>query len=641
MAKLATRGMTEHQDSLFAVDWPATPIQRATATAAPGEWAVIGELPTEIPGLTEPTAYTDLAALRAALDVGADAPKVVLLPYSALTAAPGPRERVDEQLRTELAAALPVLQQWLADERLVSSKLVVLARGAQAVGAAEDIGDLAAAAVRALVRSAQSEQPDRIVQIDLDESGISADQLAAVLATDEPELAIRRGRFHARRIRSGLDGLAAQGALLQGRWRLDIPVSGNPDDITLRERPDSAAPTLSPGAVLVGLRAAGLSFPVALTSLDAPAGKPGRLVHEAAGVVLAVAEDVTGFAPGEAVFGLFDELASETATDHRLLAKKPSSWSFAQAAAAPVSYLTAWHALRQEGAARAGQRVLVHAATGGVGSAAVRIARHLGLDVYATASEPKWEALRGNGFDADRIGDSRSDRFATTFAGARVDLVLNLLPDELTEVSLGLLAPGGRFVEIARSAVREPGRVRSEHGIEYCSFELGELPPDTLASYLAELACLFEAGALAPLPITRFDVRHAASAVRWLSEAEHVGKVVLTWPRPFDPAETVLLTGGTGVIGAIIARHLVRAHGARHLLLTSRSGASAPGVAELVVELAEAGAEVRVVACDAGDRAALAAVLETIDPAHPQGAGVHQAAGQAPAAFDALTPEHQ
>lgn len=110
-------------------------------------------------------------------------------------------------------------------------------------------------------------------------------------------------------------------------------------------------------------------------------------------------------------------------------------------------------------------------------------------------------------------------------------------------------------------------------------------------------------------------------------------------PPAFDPNRTVLITGGTGAIGAIMARHLVRGYGAKHLLITSRRGAGAAGIAELTAELAAMGAQTTVAACDVSDRDALAAVLARVPDAHPVGAVVHLAAALADATFTALTAD--
>ncbi|MCU1647869.1 MAG: eryA 1 [Nocardia sp.] len=640
--ELATREWSGRQDSLFSVDWMSVPAWPARYSARRGEWAVVGSQPLGLSGDVGLTTYSDLESLYAAVDSGSDVPKVVVLSRVASAAGGEPGAHPTETVRDELTEMLQQIQTWLTAARFAETKLVILASGVQAVEAGEDVSDLAGATVWALVRSAQSEYQDRIVQLDLDEAGISLDQLATGLRLGESELALRRGEFFGPRLRSGLDAAATVGARLSGAWRLDLPASGDRADAALTEAArESARTELAPGTVLVEQRAAGVSFPDASTDVAAGTGTPARRVHEAAGVVLAVGPDVTEFATGDRVFGLFDEIAATATADHRLLAAVPSAWSFAQAAAAPVAYLTALHALRDVAAAQPGQTLLVHAATSGVGTAAVNLARQLGLDVFATASKPKWDALRRMGFAEDRIADSRSAEFATRFVSERgIDIVLNQLPDAFTRDSLGLLSATGRFVEIARDVVREPDAVRDEHGVSYASFALGALDPNVLGGLLTELSALFASGALAALPLTRFDVRHAAAALRYLGEARHVGRVVLTWPSAFDPNSTVLITGGTGKIGGIIARHLVSAYGAEHLLLTSRSGAAAAGIAELVAELGDAGAEVTVVACDAGDRDALAGVIAGVPAAHPVGAVVHLAATLADATFTVLTTEH-
>src|SRR6476469_8737597 len=115
---------------------------------------------------------------------------------------------------------------------------------------------------------------------------------------------------------------------------------------------------------------------------------------------------------------------------------------------------------------------------------------------------------------------------------------------------------------------------------------------------LQDVVALFERGALTHLPIRSWDVRRGAEAFRFLREGRNIGKVVLTMPAPLDPDGTVLITGGTGGLGALFARHLVTVHRVRNLLLVSRSGLAAHGAAELVADLASAGAEVRVAACD-------------------------------------------
>ncbi|MGC4746916.1 SDR family NAD(P)-dependent oxidoreductase, partial [Micromonospora sp. DT201] len=154
---------------------------------------------------------------------------------------------------------------------------------------------------------------------------------------------------------------------------------------------------------------------------------------------------------------------------------------------------------------------------------------------------------------------------------------------------------------------------------------------------LTEIVALFERGVLRHSPVRVWDVRRGAEAFRYLREGRNTGKVVLTVPAPLDPGGTVVVTGGTGGLGALFARHLVTAYGVRHLVLVSRRGLAADGVRELVDELAGLGASARVVACDVADREQVAALIASVE--HPLTAVVHAAGVLDDGVVESLTSE--
>ncbi|BBN48004.1 hypothetical protein JPH1_24790 [Mycobacterium avium subsp. hominissuis] len=536
-------------------------------------------------------------------------------------------------------AVLPVLQSWLARDG--AGTLVVSTRGAMTLPG-EDVTDLAGAAVWGLVRSAQTEHPGRIVLVDTD-APLDADAVAAVLAVGEPQTLLRNGTVYTARVL----GSRAVGALLvppeDGPWRLGMSSYGTIENLRLEPIPDADAP-LGPGQVRVATSALAANFRDVMIALGLYPDPDAVMGIEASGVVIETASQDGRVAVGDRVMGLFpDGTGTVAITDQRLLVKVPAGWSHTAAATASVVFATAYYALVDLADARPGQRVLVHAAAGGVGMAAVQLARHLGLEVFATASRGKWDTLRDMGFDDDHLGDSRGldfeDKFWAVTGGAGMDIVLDSLSGDSVDASLRLVAPGGIFLEMGKTDIRDPEVVAAEHpGVRYLAFDLFEAGPDRIARLLDELAAMFGEDVLRPLPVTRFDVRRAPAALRYLSQARHVGKVVMTMPDAWT-AGTVLITGATGMAGSAVARHVVTRHGARNLVLVSRRGLDAPGAAELVAELTAAGAHAEVVACDAADREALAKVIADIPMQHPLTGVIHAAGVLDDAVVTSLTPQ--
>nr|WP_307851433.1 SDR family NAD(P)-dependent oxidoreductase [Micromonospora sp. C41] len=617
------------RDALFRVDWtPLPPVE----TATPVDAVAVA------PGLDGFPLHHGLDGLADAVEAGLALPGVVLVPLGAHPAQPTPRAA-----RHAAVQALDLVRRWLTEPRWAASRLLLVTRGAVAVHHAGEVTDPAAAAAWGLVRSAQSENPGQIVVVDVDGDGIGPDEVAALLAADEPQAAIRVGAAYVPRLaRAGSAGeLPAPPA---AAWRLDAPVRGSLENLTLVAT-DAADAALGPREVRVRVRAAGLNFRDVLNALGLYPGDAGPLGGEGAGEVVEVGAEVTDLRPGDRVFGVFVGCFGPVAvTDRRLLAPMPAGWSYVEAASVPVVFLTAYHGLVNLAGLTRGESVLVHAAAGGVGMAAVQLARHLGAEVYATASPAKWDALRALGLDEEHLASSRTLDFETRFTdatgGRGVDVVLDSLAREFVDASLRLLPRGGRFVEMGKTDIRDAARVAVDHpGVAYTAFDLTLQEPDEVQRMLVVLLGLFERGTLTPLPTQVWDVRQAPEAFRHVSQARHVGKVVLTMPRAWNPDGTVLLTGGTGTLGRLVARRLVETHGVRRLLLVSRRGERAPGATEALDELRALGAEATVVAADVSDRDNLAGVLAAVPERHPLTAVVHLAGVLDDGVVTALTPQ--
>ncbi len=533
-----------------------------------------------------------------------------------------------ERAQAEVLGSTLHLVQALAD---AGAPLWVVTRGAQAVAGVEP--DLAQAPVWGLAGVIASEYPAlRAVRVDLDPEARPDDAdllLTELQATGgEDRVALRTGRRHVARL-APAEHVAHPSS---EPHRLEITERGTLEKLALQPMQRQ-----TPRAREVEIRvvATGLNFRDVLNALGMYPGDPGPLGNECAGVITAIGADVHDLRVGDEVISMVDHsFATFVIAPADLTVRKPANLTFAEAATIAVTFLTADYALRDLAGIRKGERVLVHAATGGVGMAALQLARRAGAEVYGTAGTAAKRTLALS-LGAAHVGDSRSLAFVEDLRGATggegVDVVLNSLAGDFIPAGLSTLRDGGRFVEIGSTAVWDAARVEREFpGVVYRVLYLGDLAasqPRILRQRLQELLADFETGALTPLPHRTWPIEEAEQAFRFMGQGHHTGKIVITQrpDRTMRPDATYLITGGLGGLGLACASWLA-SEGARHLVLMGRRAPSAVASAA-IARLEASGVEVVVAEADVADAGQLAAVLERCARSLPPLRGVLHAAG--------------
>jgi acyl transferase domain-containing protein/acyl carrier protein len=527
-------------------------------------------------------------------------------------------------------ALLHLAQALVAREAVVPVCLVT--RHAQPVLAGDVPASVAAAGAWGFLGVLRVEHPELAVRaIDTDAQDSSASALmAAVLApAGGADLALRAGRSLVRRLVPHRGAVARPAA-----QRLEVVRPGTLDGLEVRPLPTKP---LRSTDVRVQVAAAGLNFRDVLLALGVYPGTGIPLGAECAGTVVEVGAAVANLRVGDAVFGFaHDSMGSQAVVAEAFMAKMPEVLTVEQAAALPVAYLTAHFGLHGIAGLQRGQRVLIHAAAGGVGLAAVQLALRAGAEVFATAgSDHKREHLRAMG--VSHVMDSRNTDFPKTVMaltqGQGVHVVLNSLAGEFIPAGLSTVAAGGWFLELGKRDIWTPQAVAAQWPtIQYRAYDLGEeanARPALLAPLLADVVAGLGDGSLRPLPVTPFNFSQARDAFRYMAQARHIGKIVLRMPAAdrtlVHGGASYLITGGLGALGLHTARWLV-ASGARHLVLLGRREPSSEAL-EAIGALQQAGVQVRVVAADAADAAGMDALLDTLAREMPPLRGVVHAAG--------------
>jgi 1-acyl-sn-glycerol-3-phosphate acyltransferase len=538
---------------------------------------------------------------------------------------------------TELLGSLPA-----NGERLPHGFWVVT-DGAQQLGPDHAPQAPALAGLWGLTRVARKERQDidwHLVDLVAIAGGDAVESLLHLVfdGTDEDEIAltpggklVRRLRRIAPPVREAVLADSAQG------WRADVERPGALD--TLKPRPVTRrAPEA--GEVEVSIDAAALNFrDVMLASGLLPAmASEGTFANrllglDLAGTVVACGPDVTTHAVGDRVFGIGPgTFASYTTTSAELVAPIPSGVGMQDAAALPCAFVTSVYALETIARLSAGERVLIHAATGGVGLAAIQVAQALGAEIFATAGNDEKRALLRE-LGVQHVFDSRSLDFAdgvlAATDGEGVDVVLNSLSGAAIPAGLRCLARYGRFVEIGKRDIYEDAALDMLQFRRNLSFSAVDLDllcrerPAVAGSLLRTVAERFAAGSYTALPISTFPIGETAAAMRLLGQARHIGKVVLTIAGEaplldaansaeplFKRDASYLITGGNGGFGREIAAWLAE-QGAGTIVLMSRTAPDASTLGSL----ADLCAPAQLVAMigDVGVESDVQRVLDAID----------------------------
>jgi myxalamid-type polyketide synthase MxaB len=515
----------------------------------------------------------------------------------------------------------------------------VVTFGAQAVEAAETVHP-EQAPLWGMARSLMPEAPD--LPITCVDAGSDPDGAALALlaeldaAPGESQVAYRGAeRFVARLIRC----TDAVPQAIEGPFRLQLREYGSPDNLQLaplsRRKPGRKQVEIAVKATSLNFRDVVIALGVLRDfyskemGIERAADIP--LGFDCAGIVSAVGEGVTDLALGDEVMAPAEGgAASHVIAFRDGVMRIPKGVDHVTAASLPSVFWTAYHSLVQLAQLKAGERVLIHAAAGGVGLAAIQIAQAAGAEIFATASPGKWDYLKSQGIV--HIMNSRTLDFADEIlcatGGEGVDVVLNSLSGPALERSFSVLKQGGRFVEIGRLGGALPDEAVRRPDVKYFTFDLGAVIARDYEESIRtgeQIRTLFETGVLRPVPLTTFAITNAAEAYRFMQQTKHIGKVVLTLsetPTVRDDA-SYLVTGGLGGLGLKVAGYLVSV-GARHLVLAGRSGARAEAQGA-IEEMRRRGASVDIVRGNVSNPADAAAMIDACQRAAPLRGVIHAA----------------
>lgn len=541
---------------------------------------------------------------------------------------------VEQDVQRGVGSALALVQSMIDANVNPNNGLWFITRGSQVLER-ETQGVLSGATLwgfgKAVAREAEYLNP-RMIDLDPSVEEQEFDLIEELMYPDfENHIAWRgENRMVARLVRS-----------TDGPERLDLPEDSNwvltPDPAGVFETPRTKVlppRPLESREVKIAVEAAGLNFWDVFRSLGFI--EEGNLGREMCGYVTGVGSDVSRLAVGDHVVGLgFGAFAAEMVTHEELVAHAPVDIPVSGLATIPSAFVSAALSYELSGL-EANDRVLIHAGAGGVGLAAIQLARAAGAEVFATASVPKQSYLRSLG--VKHVFDSRQTEFGeqilATTDGAGVTVVLNSLTSEgFIDASLSCLAKEGRFVELARRDILSPEEMaKLRPDVSYDILELDVLKktdPEWVGRVLRNVIEQVSTGTLTPIVHSRWPLAEAGAALMFMRSARHLGKIVVT-TQPLVSGRlkqdrSYLVTGGLGGIGLAVAEWLAE-HGAGTILLNGRRPPS-DDATQIIRELEQKGATIRVELADVSDIAAVDSMLARIDSEQPPLAGVIHSVG--------------
>jgi thioester reductase-like protein len=554
-----------------------------------------------------------------------------------------------------LLSVLTLVQAWndVAGDR--GAPVVLVSRGAHSVGPDPEQIAVAQTTLTGLGRVLWNEGPSlRCKMVDLDPAASLQegarwllDELAA--GDEEDEVAVRGGeRYVLRYVRCNDVRQGPRVGRQKSPYRLTPSRQGTIDGLTFRAIKRQPP---GPGQVEIEVCAAALNFSDVMKALGIYPGLPDGPVSmgaECAGRISAVGEGVEEFQIGDPVVAIAPfAFSSHAVTAALLTAPMPPRMTFEEATTFPIAFLTAAYSLEYLGHLSAGEKALIHSATGGVGLAALQLCRRAGAEVFATAGNPdKREMLRN--FDVEHVMDSRTLAFAEQVmdhtGGRGVDVVLNSLAGEAIAKGLATLGDYGRFVEIGKRDIYANLRLGLKPFRKNLSFFAVDLDrgirqkPQLMSALFRQVMRDAAEGKLAPLPHRVFSIDNVVNAFRYMQHGKHIGKVVLSMrqqpatvlpgadePVTFRGDGTYLFAGGLGGFSQAVARWMVE-RGARHLVLMGRRGITSEDARAGVEAMRQAGAEVVIFQGDVSKEQDVAAAIAHIDAHMPTLRGVLHAA---------------